>query len=64
MKFHSVAANGLATGTFPKCSWGQIDPMVDRGLRIKRPNLRRVRPETFLSLRDQQGTIFWRFIVV
>jgi len=48
MKFHSVAANGLATGTFPKCSWGQIDPMVDRGLRIKRPNLRRVRPETFL----------------
>ena len=34
MKFHS-AANGLATGTFQKCNWGQIDPMVDRGLNIR-----------------------------
>ena len=32
MKFHSAAANGLATGVFQKCNWGQIDPMVDRGL--------------------------------
>ena len=31
MKFHS-AANGLATEAFQKCNWGQIDPMVDRGL--------------------------------
>jgi len=31
MKFHSAAANGLATGTFQKCKLGQIDPMVDRG---------------------------------
>ena len=33
MKFHSAAANGLGTGAFQKCNWGQIDPMVDRGLR-------------------------------
>ena len=32
MKFHSAAANVLATGAFQKCNWGQIDPMVDRGL--------------------------------
>ena len=32
MKFHSAAANGLATGAFQNCNWGQIDPMVDRGL--------------------------------
>ena len=35
MKFHSAAANGLATGAFQKYNWGQIDPMVDRGLRYK-----------------------------
>ena len=34
MKFHSAAVNGLATGAFQKCNWGQIDPMVDRGLNI------------------------------
>jgi len=28
------------------------------------PNLHRGRPETFLSLRGQQGTIYWHFIVV
>ena len=33
MKFHSAVANGLATGAFQKCNWGQIDSMVDRGLR-------------------------------
>ena len=33
MKFHSAAANGLVTGAFQKCNWGQIDPMVDRGLK-------------------------------
>jgi len=32
MKFRITAANGLETGTFQKCRWGQIDPMVDRGL--------------------------------
>ena len=32
MKFHSAAANGLATEAFQKCNWGQIDLMVDRGL--------------------------------
>ena len=32
MKFHSADANGMATGTFQKCNWAQIDPMVDRGL--------------------------------
>ena len=32
MKFHSAAANGLATGAFQKSNWGQIDPMIDRGL--------------------------------
>ena len=36
MKFHSAAANGLATGVFQKCNWDQIDPMVDRGLIKKR----------------------------
>ena len=34
MKFYSAAANGLGTGAFQKCNWGQIDPMVDRGLKI------------------------------
>ena len=34
MKFHSAAANGLATGAFQKCNWGQINPMVDRGLKL------------------------------
>jgi len=34
MKFHGAAANGSETGTFQKCSWGQIDPMVDRGLSL------------------------------
>ena len=33
MKFHSAAANGLVTGAFQKCNWGQIDPMVDRRLK-------------------------------
>jgi len=33
-------------------------------LRIKRPNLHRGSLETFLSLRGQQGTIHWHFIVV
>ena len=32
MKIHSAAANGLATGAFQKCDWGQIDPMVDKVL--------------------------------
>ena len=32
-KFHSTAANGLATEAFQKYNWGQIDPMVDRGLK-------------------------------
>ena len=32
MKFHSAAANGLGTGAFQKCNWGQTDPVVDRGL--------------------------------
>ena len=31
MKFLSSAGNGIATGVFQKCNWGQIDPMVDRG---------------------------------
>ena len=31
MKFHSAAANGIATEAFQNCNWGQIDPMVDRG---------------------------------
>ena len=34
MKFLSGAANGLATRVFQKCNWGQIGPMVDRGLKI------------------------------
>ena len=29
-KFHSAAANGLATGAFQKCNWGQIDPVRGR----------------------------------
>ena len=33
-------------------------------LRIKCPNLHRGRSETFLSQRDQQGAIYWHFIVV
>ena len=33
MQFHSAAANVITTGTFQKCNWGQIDPMVDRGLK-------------------------------
>jgi len=28
MKFRSAVDNGLATGAFQKCNWGQIDPMV------------------------------------
>ena len=32
MKFYGVAANGLATGAFQKCNWGQIYPMIYRGL--------------------------------
>ena len=36
MKFHSAAANGFATGAFQKCNWGQIDPMVDKGLKRDR----------------------------
>ena len=32
MKFYSAAANGLVTGAFQKCNWGQIHPMVGRGL--------------------------------
>ena len=31
MKFHSAASNGLATGSFQKCNWDEIDLMVDRG---------------------------------
>ena len=32
LKFHKATANGLATEAFQKCNWGQIDPIVDRGL--------------------------------
>jgi len=35
MKFHSAAANGLATGTFQKCIWGQIDPLAENWMRIQ-----------------------------
>ena len=38
MKLHGAAADGLATGAFQKCNWGQIDPMVDRGLRLQGQN--------------------------
>ena len=38
MKFHTAAAKGLATGAFQKCNWGQIDPMVNRGLNALRQN--------------------------
>ena len=34
-KFHIAAANGLATGAFQKCNWGQIDSMVDRRLVVE-----------------------------
>ena len=34
MKLHSTAANGLGTGAFQKCNWGQIGAMVDRGLNV------------------------------
>ena len=36
MNFDSAAANGLATRAFQKCNWGQIDLMVDRGLKCKK----------------------------
>ena len=30
--FQSAAANGLATGAFQNCNWGQIDSLIRRGL--------------------------------
>ena len=32
MKSHGAAPNSLATEAFQKRNWGQLDPMVDRGL--------------------------------
>jgi len=63
MKFRITAANGLETGTFQKCRWGQIDPMVDRGL-SHNSDSHQANQSQFIALRKLVSCVTYRTPII